>query len=538
MPTIPSIRTSVENKDALILDEHAKKGTFRRDAKGRLFAYAGGFSVVFPYKTSDGIMWAFRCWHSDVNNTKKRYELISETIQNANLDFLCGFEYVDYGINIEGVVYPITRMRWIEGVTIKEYICQNRNSKDSMLKLADSFLKMTNALHAQSLAHGDLQHGNILVGPDEKLYLVDYDSFYCPSLKGEADNITGLPDYQHPTRKNNKIVSEKLDYFSELIIYLSIVAIAEKPSLVDVYRVENSESLLFTKEDYEDIKNAQIYRDIYSLGGKFRDLLDVLVEYLNENDINSLKPFSEQLIENKIIFKSTVQKAIRNKQSVRVFWQVPFEADVTFHRVGLSNIERGVQGSVNAILDDDAEYVLTIKTKDGIQVTKSISIKVFDECAITFSSDKEIVFPSIPVKLEWNVTNANKVWFGSEEVEACGSKIVEPTRETVYRIRAKDEFGMKEEKITIRTLPIKQARILLASPPNFTLKQNLTVVQPVFKTSINIPQISIDWLKVEVPKVPSFTDLGLNVELSPPLLKKDFSITRTIKRVFNYLTMK
>ena len=49
MPTIPSIRTSVENKNVLVLDEHAKNGTFRRDARGRLIAYTAGFSVVFPY---------------------------------------------------------------------------------------------------------------------------------------------------------------------------------------------------------------------------------------------------------------------------------------------------------------------------------------------------------------------------------------------------------------------------------------------------------------------------------------------------------
>lgn len=54
MPTIPSIRTSVENKDLLVLDNHAKNGIFERDARGRLIAYAGGFSIVFPYTTANG----------------------------------------------------------------------------------------------------------------------------------------------------------------------------------------------------------------------------------------------------------------------------------------------------------------------------------------------------------------------------------------------------------------------------------------------------------------------------------------------------
>ena len=139
MPTIPSIRTSVENQSVLVLDEHAKNGVFRRGARNQLIAYTGGFSVVFPYEVANGEKWAFRCWHLDVNNSKRRYEIISDAIQKAQLDFLCGFEYVERGINIEGKVYPTTRMRWVDGITIKDYICQKRNSKQLLKELADKF---------------------------------------------------------------------------------------------------------------------------------------------------------------------------------------------------------------------------------------------------------------------------------------------------------------------------------------------------------------------------------------------------------------
>ena len=71
------------------------------------------------------------------------------------------------------------------------------------------------------------------------IFLIDYDSFYCVELQGEKDIITGLVDYQHPLRKTNNIIHEKIDYFSELIIYLSILAIAENPTLVDKYKVIN-----------------------------------------------------------------------------------------------------------------------------------------------------------------------------------------------------------------------------------------------------------------------------------------------------------
>lgn len=536
MPTIPSIRTSVENKSVLILDEHAKNGTFRRDARGRLIAYTGGFSVVFPYEASDGTKWAFRCWHSDINNTQRRYELISEAIQKAHLAFLCDFDYIEKGINVEGTIYPTTRMRWIEGVTIKEYICKYRQSKDKLISLAENFLAMTQALHEQSLAHGDLQHGNILVTNDHQLYLVDYDSFYCPKLKGEEDTVTGLPDYQHPARKSNKSVSEKLDYFSELIIYLSILSIAEAPSLVEKYKVEDADRLLFAKEDFDDITKSQIYKDIQSLGKQFQELLDVLEEYLKCNSIDELLPFDTFLLEKLVQFSSSVTKAIRDKQTVVVNWLVPFEAYVT-----LSEKESGqkwdvdTKGHKSMTLAEDATFELEVKINDGKTFKKAITIRTFDECEIDFTADKYYIFPTIPVTLSWNVKYAKKVWLDKKEVEAKGTKVIEPEKAVSVVLSAEDEFGVKEKRIDIGMLPIPQVKSLLVPTPDIVQNMSITIKQPRYNVDVKFPTIDIDWIKAEVPKVKSLTELGLNVELSPPLPK--VNLMSSIKRVFNHIIL-
>ena len=537
MPTIPSIRTSVENKDVLVLDEHAKNGTFRRDARGRLIAYAGGFSVVFPYELPDGTKWAFRCWHSDISNTQKRYEIISDAIKRANLDFLCEFNYIEKGINVEGNIYPTTRMRWVEGITIKDYICKYRQSKDKLEALAENFLVMTHALHEQSLAHGDLQHGNILVGADHQLYLVDYDSFYCPELKGEEDTVTGLPDYQHPARKKNKSVSEKLDYFSELIIYLSILAIAEAPSLVDKYKVDDADRLLFAKEDFDDITKSQIYKDIQSLGKQFQEPLDVLEEYLKCNSIDELLPFDTFLLEKRIQFYSSTTKAVRNKQTIVVNWLVPFDANVV-----LSENKSGQKWDVDTkghkamTLSEDTTFELEVRINDGKTYKKKVSIRVFDECEIDFSADKYYVFPTIPVKLSWNVKNAKTVWLDKEEVEIVGSKVIEPQKATSVILEAEDEFGKKSKRIDIGMLPIPQVKSLLVPTPNIVSNMSITIQQPRFNVDVKFPLINIDWIRAEAPKVPSLTESGLNVELSPPL--PEVNILSSIKKVFNHIIRK
>ncbi len=537
MPTIPSIRTSVENKDVLVLDNHAKNGTFERDARGRLIAYAGGFSVVFPYKTANGEKWAFRCWHLDIKNSKKRYETISDAIKKAKLSFLCEFQYIDKGINVEGNIYPTTRMRWIDGITIKDYICQNRNSKDLLIALADNFLKMIQALHSQSLAHGDLQHGNILVDKSHRLYLVDYDSFYCPELKGEADIVTGLADYQHPARISNKYVSEKLDYFSELIIYLSILAIAEAPTLVDKYKVTDADRLLFSKEDFVDIKKSVIYKDIYSLGNEFPKMLAVLEDYLGHRSIDDLVPFDSCLLHQKVTFSASTTKAVRNTQSIELAWDVPFDADIILRKGRETEVQQCKKhGTYITYLSESTTFELSIKTTVGQVIKKEIAIAVFDECLIDFTADKYYVFPTIPVKLSWKVKNAKKVWLDNEETESSGTKIIEPKKAIECILSAEDEFGKKEQRIEIRMLPIPQVKALLVPTPNIVNNLSLTIKQPKYNADITFPQISIGMITTEMPKVPSLTELGLNVEISPRLPK--FNLMSSIKKVFNHIIRK
>ena len=541
MPTIPSIRTSVENQDVLVLDEHAKKGVFRRDARNRLIAYAAGISVVFPYQTFDGEKWAFRCWHSDIANSKKRYETISESIKKAKLQFLCDFQYIDEGINVDGNIYPTIRMRWIDGINIKDYICRNKESKSLMLSLADSFLKMAQSLHEQFLAHGDLQHGNILVDEKHQLYLVDYDSFYCPSLKGEPDTVTGLPDYQHPARNHNKSVSEKLDYFSELVIYLSILAIAENPSLVDKYKVQDADRLLFSKEDFEDIRHSQIYQDISSLGKQFQDLLKILEDYLLCKDVNQLEPFQFCLFEKKVSFTSSATKALRNIHPIELKWDVPFDAQIYLmfrgkgKKAKIRKCKKSDQLSVK--LSEDTTVELIIKTHDKYVIKKEIIIKVFDECTIDFKSDKAYIFPSIPVKLSWNVQNAKKVWLDTEEVSAVGIKVVEPQKAATYILRAEDEFGFKEQRIDIQMLPIPHVKSLLVPTPDLNKKVSISISPPRFNFIVKTPLINNQFIKTEIPKVLSLKELGLIVPLLAPI-RRTFNLKRVIQKILSFVSVK
>lgn len=409
MPTIPSIRTSIENQSVLIRDPHAKNGQFLRDAKGRLRSYSGGFTVVYPY-TSNGEKWAFRCWHAELGNVRKRFDVVSKAIQRAKSPYLCDFVYTDEGIVVDGKIYPTTRMRWVEGVTIKDYICKHKNSKSKLLALADNFLALTTDMHRNKFAHGDLQHGNIIVNDNGELFLVDYDSFYCPSLKGEPEIITGLKDYQHPARRNNLIVSEKLDYFSELIIYLSILAIAHNPALVDKYQVKDAERMLFSADDFSNIKHSDIYKDILDLGQEFVVYLQILEIYLSKTSLSDLEPFDillERLTKDPVInnFSASCGKKTLNGKSIVLSWDVE-----NYTQILLDGKDVTTQISNTLTINSSTTYTLTV-INGHKRTSKSIKVSSFASPAVAVTASKTKLHKgrNESVSINWGVQNAEKI---------------------------------------------------------------------------------------------------------------------------------
>jgi hypothetical protein len=116
-------------------------------------------------------------------------------------------------------------------------------------KLRWEFQVMMERLKKNGVAHGDLQHGNILISSGE-IYLVDYDGFYVPELAGRHSNELGHANYQHPTR-TEKVFGPNMDNFAAFIIDFSLLCLMEDPSLWERF-AGGDECLIFRKSDYVD----------------------------------------------------------------------------------------------------------------------------------------------------------------------------------------------------------------------------------------------------------------------------------------------
>lgn len=474
MPSISEIIDSV-SVPTLIQDEVIQNGIFEKSGYEPVY-YSGGFTVVFPVTTQQG-KWAFRCWHTEMGNVRDRFRIISDYINDLNSSYFCSFYYCDRGLVVDGKLFPTTRMKWINGETINEYIKKNSKNKDKLLSLAEKFLAMTEFLHKHRIAHGDLQHGNIIIENNE-IKLIDYDSLFVPGLEGQSDIITGKVEFQHPNRLNLRIASEKLDYFSELVIYLSIISIAYKPSLLNKFSIDDS--LLFQASDWNDFENTRIFNALSEIkNDDITLLLYVLIKYLDEQNINNLLPFTDlwKDLLKKPIIKSFVCGNVdgivfRDKETI-INWDID-----NFNYVSLNDnvIQKG-QLNYTMKFSNDAEIVLCVK--NGLhKLEQSKQIKVVDAPRIKFTSNKKKLMKTAqgvePLFLSWSVKNASTVTL------LCDGKVVSlsrsadkfetnPLNDSVYELLVigldnKTEFKSKLE-IAVR----EPAEVEFTSDKIFTL---------------------------------------------------------------------
>lgn len=256
--------------------------------RGKPVKYAGGFCIVFPYNVAEK-KYAVRCWHAFLDGAKERTKVIAESLHRLNLPYFVGFEYVDEGIVTPSGIQPIVVMDWVNAKPLKQYIEQYLFDSDRLKQLADEFLKMTKTLHENNIAHGDLQHGNILVKSDGSIVLVDYDSMYVPELTGKSDEISGLPGYQHPARWENKVLTPKADYFSEMVIYTSLIGLSELPQLWKDLNITDTDTLLFNAEDIKSKGTSRIFGVLESLKS-CSCLIEQMREALDCPSINEVSP--------------------------------------------------------------------------------------------------------------------------------------------------------------------------------------------------------------------------------------------------------
>ena len=243
------------------------------DRLGMPLVTSGQFAYVFKLNPGDagGETVAVRCFRGFLGDREERYRALDVHLNANRIAALPQFKYFTKGILVAGRRYPVLVMKWVEGPTLDVYLDEAVGRREALLHLADEWVKLMGELREAGIAHGDLQHGNIIV-EGGRLRLVDLDGMFVPALKGFKASEVGHQHYQHPARDVAHFSSDT-DNFSALVVYLSLISLAERPEL---WREHHDENLLFTRADFADPDASKLFPKIEAIGGEHARLAEAL----------------------------------------------------------------------------------------------------------------------------------------------------------------------------------------------------------------------------------------------------------------------
>jgi hypothetical protein len=227
-PTPQDYQEAIQNPQVNLGDAELRAGRVALDALGLPRPISGNFASVYRVACGPDT-WAVRCFLHPVTDQQQRYAEISRQLQASRLPYTVGFAYLQNGVRVRGQWYPVLKMEWVQGIPLHEYVRQHLTHPAALLDLAARWLEMVQTLQRAGIAHGDLQHGNVIVVGDRPK-LIDYDGMYVPALAGRKSPELGHRHYQHPLRTEADF-GPATDRFSAWVIYAALVALAADASL-------------------------------------------------------------------------------------------------------------------------------------------------------------------------------------------------------------------------------------------------------------------------------------------------------------------
>lgn len=257
-PDPSDYQDAIQNPRLCFADSGLRGGSVALTPLGLPRVMSGNFASVYEIRNGQS-RWAVRCMLRQIAGQEKRYAALSQQLVGMRLPCLVGFEYLTQGIRVKGQWYPIVKMEWAEGEALHLYVERYLNDGKTLLNLAAQWRGLVNSLRGNGIAHGDLQHGNVLVTPNGQIALVDYDAMYVPALRGQKCPELGQDNFQHPLRTADDF-NESLDNFAALVIYTSLRALAVEPGLWRQYHT--GENLIFGKQDFLAPRNSPVFRSL------------------------------------------------------------------------------------------------------------------------------------------------------------------------------------------------------------------------------------------------------------------------------------
>ena len=267
-PSPQDYREAIQIQSVSIGDEELRNGELLLDALQLPLVNSGQYAAVFKILGGEK-SWAVRCFLHNFPDRQERYKKISQFVLKDDLEYTVDFELLDKGILVGSDWFPLLKMEYVSGLSFGRYVRENIKNGEKLADLLEQFKAMMQALKENGIAHGDLQHDNIVVTDDGSLRLIDYDGMFVPDLKGWHSNELGHRNYQHPQRTELDFGPE-LDNFSAWLICGALDCLIADPRSHGTF-IANEEAFFLTREDFISSDSSNNLHELESLGGRCKE---------------------------------------------------------------------------------------------------------------------------------------------------------------------------------------------------------------------------------------------------------------------------
>jgi WD40 repeat protein len=284
-PASQDYNEAIQDPSSSFQDPELRAGLAVNNSFGIPQPCSGNFADVYEVRCPGGSRWAVKCFTREVRGLSERYEVICRCLGQAALPFAVDSTFLKEGIRIHGRWYPILKMQWVEGLTLQTFVRQHADKPIMLDALLQIWARMAVRLREAGVAHGDLQHGNVLLVPGRNerhlaVKLVDYDGMFVPALTQQPSGEVGHPAYQHPQRARDQGYNAEIDRFPLLLVATALASLkAGGRALWEKY--DNGDNLLFREADLQAPVKSRLFYELLKLPDPLtqelvRHLLDAL----------------------------------------------------------------------------------------------------------------------------------------------------------------------------------------------------------------------------------------------------------------------
>ena len=257
----------------------------------RIYLFGSGtYAAVFKAQHEEK-KHAIRCFLSSEQENIDRNQIICYYLNSIDTKWKVDCHFFDNEISVNGILYPVLTMEWIDGTLINQFVTANLHNNGVLAELQKQLVEISSDLEKHTIGHGDLQCGNMIVqqfGAEFQIKLIDYDGMYVPEFGVAKNNEKGRSEFQHPKRTVYEF-SHTIDRFSFWVMLTALEALKYDKTLWREAMqggFNTLDNFLFTIYDFSNPYQSTLFNRLKQLNQTSLNFYVEKLQYYCSNDFS------------------------------------------------------------------------------------------------------------------------------------------------------------------------------------------------------------------------------------------------------------